>query len=108
MNPFRTNKRSQLFIGTHDETLETQPGLHPASWSLSALIFQYFTSRARSVLPRKQASCLVPRLVRLCSWERVRNPSRNACSRPILLGRSDETCKPRVPEEGRRRDTKRH
>jgi len=57
--PFRFQKCYQHFIGTHDKTVsvamriynpdlrpsrstaETQPGLQPASWRLSAMIFQY-------------------------------------------------------------------
>jgi hypothetical protein len=37
---FQFNKRSQYFVGTHDET---QPQLHPALLRLSAMISQYFT-----------------------------------------------------------------
>jgi hypothetical protein len=59
----KCQKRCQDFVGAHGKALavamrvnnpdrspspsraETQPKLHPASWSLSAIISQYFTGR---------------------------------------------------------------
>jgi hypothetical protein len=61
--PLQFQKCGQLLIGTHDETLsvavsvhnpdgspsesmaETQPKLHPALWTLSAMISQFVPER---------------------------------------------------------------
>jgi hypothetical protein len=67
--PFQFQNCSQLFVGTHDETLsvtmrvkqprsfapdnstaDTHPKLNPASWRLSAMVYQHITLRILPLL----------------------------------------------------------